>query len=66
MHLLVDEDTLGCAAHLARAEEAAEHGALCGARQVGIVTDDHGAVSARFDQGALEAGGTHDLLRRPV
>ena len=63
MNPLVHENALGRAADLARAEEAAEDRALRGARQVGVLADDDGAVPARLDERALEPCGADDLLR---
>src|SRR6476646_6045216 len=59
---LVDEDPLRRAAHLSRAEEAAEDGALGGAFEVGVLADDNRAVAARLDQRALQTCCADDLL----
>src|SRR3954462_13199931 len=60
----MDEYALGGAAHLTGAEEAAEYRTQRGAREVGVLANDDGSVSARFDERALEPGGADDLLRR--
>src|SRR5207248_9648996 len=63
---LVHEHTLRGAADLAGAEEAAEHGALRGPREIGVLAADGRAVPARLDARASEAGGADDHLRGPV
>jgi hypothetical protein len=62
----VHEHALGRATHLTGAVEAAEDGALRGAREIRVLADDDGTVAARLDQRALEAGRAHDLLCRAV
>src|SRR4029077_12762974 len=66
VHAFVHEDSLGCAAHLPGTEESAEDRALSSALEIGVLTDDHRPVAARFDQRALETRGPDDLLRGRV
>src|SRR6185437_6590507 len=47
-------------------EESAEDRALSSALEIGVLTDDHRPIAARFDQRALETRGPDDLLRGRV
>jgi hypothetical protein len=66
VHALVHEHTFRRAAHLPRAEEAAEDSTFGSACQIGVLAHDHRPVATRLDQGTLEPCRTHDLLRCAV